>query len=48
VSSVRDSTIVVAGEILIVFSEWGIPNPSVPGISTEDSGILEFSLVLGR
>lgn len=48
VSSVRDSTIVVAGEILIVFAEWGIPNPSVPGISTEDSGILEFSLVLGR
>ena len=33
---------------VIVFADWGIPNPSIPGISTEDSGVLEFSLVLGR
>lgn len=48
VSSIRDGRIVIAGEVLIVFEEWGIPNPSIPGISTEDSGILEFSLVLER
>lgn len=48
VSNVRDGGIVVAGEIVIVFEEWGIPNPSIPGISTEDSGILEFSLILER
>ena len=48
VSSIRDGRIVLAGEVLIVFEEWGIPNPSIPGISTEDSGILEFSLVLER
>lgn len=48
VSSIRDGRIVIAGEVLIIFDEWGIPNPSIPGISTEDSGILEFSLVLER
>ena len=48
VSSVRDGRIVVVGEIPVVFEEWGIPNPSIPGISTEDSGVLEFSLVLER
>jgi polyisoprenoid-binding protein YceI len=47
-STVRGSSIAIVGEILIVFAEWGIPNPSLPGISTEDSGILEFSLVLER
>jgi polyisoprenoid-binding protein YceI len=48
VSTVRDGRIVLVGEIIIVFADWGIPNPSIPGISTEDSGVLEFSLVLGR
>ena len=48
VSSVQDGRIVVVGEIPVVFSEWGIPNPSIPGISTEDTGILEFNLVLER
>lgn len=48
VSSIRGGAIVLAGEITIVFDEWGIPNPSIPGISTEDFGILEFSLVLER
>lgn len=48
VSNIRDGRITLAGEILIVFEEWGIPNPSIPGISTEDSGILEFNLVLER
>ena len=48
VSSVQDGRIVVVDEIPVVFSEWGIPNPSIPGISTEDTGILEFNLVLER
>jgi polyisoprenoid-binding protein YceI len=38
----------VNGSIPIVFEEWGIPNPSRPGISTEDNGVLEFLLVFSR
>lgn len=48
VSSIRDGAIMLVGEITIVFDEWGIPNPSIPGISTEDFGVLEFNLVLER
>ena len=48
VSAIRDGAVVLVGEIEIVFAEWGIPNPSIPGISTEDRGVLEFSLVLER
>lgn len=48
ISTLRNGQVVVAGEIEIVFAEWGIPNPSIPGISTEDRGILEFNLVLER
>ncbi len=48
VSAIKDGRIVLVGEIVIVFADWGIPNPSIPGISTEDSGVLEFSLVLAR
>lgn len=48
VSTVRDSQILLAGEIAVVFADWAIPNPSLPGISTEDSGVLEFQLVLTR
>jgi polyisoprenoid-binding protein YceI len=44
----RDGRIVVTGETTVTFGEWGIPNPSIPGISTEDFGILEFQLVLER
>ncbi len=39
------SSIEVVGLINIVFEEWSIPNPSRPGISTEDNGDLEFQLV---
>jgi hypothetical protein len=39
---------VVTGELTVTFSDWEIPNPSIPGISTEDFGILEFQLVLER
>jgi polyisoprenoid-binding protein YceI len=48
VSTIRDGAIVLVGEIEIVLADWGIPNPSIPGISTEDRGILEFNLVLER
>jgi polyisoprenoid-binding protein YceI len=36
----------VVGQIPIVFEEWGIPNPSFGPASTEDNGVLEFSLIL--
>jgi polyisoprenoid-binding protein YceI len=48
VSTLRNGRVVVVGEIEIIFAEWEIPNPSIPGISTEDRGILEFNLVLER
>lgn len=48
IGEVRDGRIVVTGETRVTFGEWGIPNPSIPGISTEDFGILEFQLVLER
>jgi polyisoprenoid-binding protein YceI len=38
----------VVGNITIVFDEWGIPEPSIPGISVEPEGLLEFSLVFER
>jgi len=36
----------LTGSIEIVFSEWGIPNPSIPAalIFTKDRGTLEFDL----
>ena len=37
-------TIQVAGSIPVKFSDWNIPNPSVPGISTQDNGLVEFRL----
>jgi polyisoprenoid-binding protein YceI len=42
----KGESIQVVGQIPIVFDEWGIPNPSFGPASTEDNGILEFSLVL--
>ncbi len=38
----------LTGSTVIVFSEWGIPNPSLPAamIFTDSDGILEFDLVL--
>ncbi len=35
----------VLGNIPVVFADYGISNPSVPGITTEDNGLLEFVLV---
>jgi polyisoprenoid-binding protein YceI len=38
----------LTGQTVIVFSEWGIPNPSLPAamIFTDSDGVLEFDLVL--
>lgn len=38
----------LVGSTTIVFTEWGIPDPSLPGIEVEPDGLLELSLVLGR
>ena len=39
-------TIQVVGSTDIVFADYGIPDPSTPGISTQDHGLLEFDLHL--
>ena len=33
------------GDIPIVFADYAIANPSNPGVTTEDHGLLEFVLV---
>lgn len=38
----------LVGSTTIVFTEWGIPDPSLPGIEVEPDGLLELSLVLQR
>jgi polyisoprenoid-binding protein YceI len=38
----------VVGQIPITFADWNIPNPSFGPVTTEDNGILEFSLDLTR
>jgi polyisoprenoid-binding protein YceI len=35
----------VSGSIPVVFADYGIPNPSSAGITTEDNGVIEFLLV---
>ena len=40
------ATIEIAGAINIVWAEWNIPNPSNFVAATEDSGLLEFLIVL--
>lgn len=47
-AQVEGATFTVVGNITIVFDEWGIPEPSLPGINVETDGLLEFSLVFGR
>ena len=42
------ASIQVAGNVPIVFAEWGIANPSGGPARTEDHGQLEFLLVLTR
>jgi len=38
----------VLGKIPVLFADFGIPNPSVATISTEDNGVLEFVLAFDR
>jgi polyisoprenoid-binding protein YceI len=40
------STIQVSGSIPVVFTDWGIPNPSFGPITTQDHGTVEFLLTL--
>lgn len=47
-AQVEGARFTVVGNITIVFDEWGIPEPSIPGISVEPEGLLEFSLVFER
>ena len=42
------STFTVVGSITIVFDDWGIPEPGLPGITVEPEGLLEFSLEFSR
>ena len=43
-----DGRIEIAGSTVVVFADFGIPDPSLPGISTEDRGTLEVLLVMER
>ena len=45
-AEIVDDRLRLVGEYEIVFSEWGIPNPSLPAafIFTASSGLLEFDL----
>lgn len=47
-AQVQGSTFTVVGNINIVFSEWSIPEPGLPGISVDPQGLLEFALVFTR
>jgi polyisoprenoid-binding protein YceI len=47
-AKVEGATFTVVGNITIVFDEWGIPEPSLPGITVEPDGLLEFSLIFNR
>jgi polyisoprenoid-binding protein YceI len=38
----------VAGNIPVVFADWGIPNPSFGPAETEDHGVIEFLLVFAQ
>ena len=38
----------VLGNIPITFTDYGIDNPSNPGVSLEDEGVVEFVLVFER
>lgn len=42
------TTVEVTAATEIVFAEWGIPEPSLPGIRVEERGVLEVLLVLER
>jgi hypothetical protein len=47
-ATLENGRIGVLGNIPVLFSDYGIPNPSFATITTEDNGLLEFILVLER
>ncbi len=47
-AQVTGQTFTVVGNITIVFKEWNIPEPGIPGITVEPDGLLEFSLQFSR
>jgi polyisoprenoid-binding protein YceI len=48
-SAVRNGdTIQVQTSIPVAFADYGIPDPSIPGISTEDHGVVEVLLMLKK
>lgn len=47
-AQVNGNTFTVVGSIMIVFDEWNIPAPGIPGITVDPQGLLEFSLVFTR
>lgn len=38
----------INGSLDIQFADWGIPNPSIGPISTEDHGVLELLIILAK
>ncbi|MEY4339318.1 MAG: hypothetical protein RLZ14_1168 [Actinomycetota bacterium] len=44
----KNGRIAVLGNIPVVFADYGIPNPSIATIVTEDHGLLEFVLLFDR
>ncbi len=43
------AAIEINGQVPIIWSEWGIENPSLaPFVTTEDRGLLEYLIVFGR
>jgi polyisoprenoid-binding protein YceI len=46
VADIDDGRLRLTGETTVVFSEWGIPNPSLPAamVFTADNGLLELDL----
>jgi polyisoprenoid-binding protein YceI len=44
----KNGRIGVLGQIPVVFADYGIPNPSIATISTEDHGLLEFVLIFDK
>lgn len=47
-AQLQNDRIGVLGNIRVVFADYGIVNPSIAGITTEDNGLLEFVLVFER
>ena len=44
----KNGLVGVLGNIPIVFADYGIPNPTLATVTTEDHGLLEFVLILER